>query len=206
MQRQTTRATAYIASRNRPSVDKQLFENSSGARRGAGGGRRRGGQQSQDRQAEAARAAALKGPHSFTLQRLLAVYRALRRAADPAGGYGGGGGAGGSGDFAAPAGAGASAAAAAAATLFGGGVSAAAAAANGGAGAGDDDGGDCALDVDGAPLLAAVAGLVGRRLLAAAGGEDALGAPRYAIEVPAAVAEAVAMELRINLAAYLRYV
>lgn len=39
---------AYLASRNKPSVDKQLFENSTGARRR--GGRRRGGTQSQDRQ------------------------------------------------------------------------------------------------------------------------------------------------------------
>ncbi len=198
---------AYIASRNRPSVDKQLFENSTGSRR-RGGGRRRGGQQSQDRQAEAAKAAQLKGPHSFTLQRLLHIYRMLRRA-DPGCAAG---------SVVVPVAGGSSAAAAAAAALFGGsgGAGAAGGGSNGGAagawgtaaaaayGGGDDV---LPLDLDGAPLLSSIAGLVGRRLLSGGGsGDDALAAPRYACEAPAAVAEQVALELRVNLAAYLRYV
>jgi hypothetical protein len=192
---------AYLASRNRPSVDKQLFENSSGARR-RGGGRARGGTQALDRQAEAAKAAQLRGPHTFTLQRLLHIYRMLRRA-DPGRAAG---------DAVVPAPAGASAAAAAAAALFGGGAAgssaaaAASAAAGGWAGAGCEDGAS-ELDVDGAPLLSSVAGLVGRRLLSGGGsGDDALAAPRYGCEVPPAVVEQVALELRVNLAAYLRYV
>ncbi|KAI8467253.1 MAG: origin recognition complex subunit 5 C-terminus-domain-containing protein [Monoraphidium minutum] len=187
---------AFLASRNKPSVDKQLFENSTGARR-RGGGRRRGagGLHSQDRQAEAAKAAQLKGPHSFTLQRLLTIYRMLRRA-DPGSAAAGGG--------AAAPGGGSSAAAAAAAAIFGGRAGAAVGSASW-APLGDDV---SPLDVDGASLLSSVAGLVGRRLLSGGrgGGDDALGAPRYQCEVPAAVVERVALELHVNLAAYLRYV
>jgi hypothetical protein len=152
-------------------------------------------------QAEAAKAAQLRGPHTFTLQRLLHIYRMLRRA-DPGAAAG---------DSVVPAGCGGSAAAAAAAALFGGGPGSGdnRGGAGGGWAVGGGGGGERAspLDIDGAPLLAGVAGLVGRRLLSGGGaGEDALGAPRYGCEVPAAVVEQVALELRINLAAYLRYV
>eukprot|EP00877_Chromochloris_zofingiensis_P012832 jgi/Chrzof1/7802/Cz02g37040.t1 len=70
---------AFLASRNRPSVDKQLFEHSIAKGRRTGGARKAMGQ---DRQAEAAKEAQLKGPHNFTLQRLMNIYRMLRRA-DP---------------------------------------------------------------------------------------------------------------------------
>lgn len=147
-------------------------------------------------QAEAAKEAQLKGPHSFTLQRLLHIYKMLRRA-DPGAAC----------DVTISAAGGSSAAAAAAAVLFGGGSRGG----GGGTGSGgwmltgDDD--VSPLDIDGATLLSSVAGLVGRRLLSGGGsGEDALGAPRYQCDVPAAVVERMALELRINLAAYLKYV
>lgn len=58
----------YIASRNKPSVDRRLFAN--------GGGRLRGRAQ-YDRQAAEAAAVASQGPGTFTRERLLAVFWAL---------------------------------------------------------------------------------------------------------------------------------
>lgn len=58
----------YIASRNKPSVDRRLFA--------TGGGRLRGRAQ-YDRQAAEAAAVATQGPGTFTRERLLAVFWAL---------------------------------------------------------------------------------------------------------------------------------
>ncbi|GFR51458.1 hypothetical protein Agub_g13867, partial [Astrephomene gubernaculifera] len=73
---------AFVASRNKPTLDKELFD----YRRKPGGGRRRGqagagraGAQEQeaDRQAEAAKEARLKGPHAFPLTRLTSIFHRL---------------------------------------------------------------------------------------------------------------------------------
>jgi origin recognition complex subunit 5 len=58
---------AYVASRNRPTVDRAVFDPTHGrrARRDA---------QAQDRAAEAALEAQLRGPHSFYLERLLHIF------------------------------------------------------------------------------------------------------------------------------------
>ncbi|CAK0734650.1 hypothetical protein CVIRNUC_000462 [Coccomyxa viridis] len=71
---------AYICSRNKPALDRRLFDPSSRA------GRRRGTMAS-DRQAEAAAEAKLRGPHAFPLERMLATFWELRSAQDeePAG-------------------------------------------------------------------------------------------------------------------------
>lgn len=72
----TTRA-AYIASSNKPTLDKAMFDTSpaAGSRRKGGGkgGSGGGGRASMamDRQAEAAKEARLKGPQPFPLQRLI---------------------------------------------------------------------------------------------------------------------------------------
>ncbi|KXZ49498.1 hypothetical protein GPECTOR_21g724 [Gonium pectorale] len=77
---------AFVASRNKPTLDKELFE----FRKRAGTGRRRGGagagrageqQQEADRQAEAAKEARLKGPHAFPLTRLTSIFHRLWAAA-----------------------------------------------------------------------------------------------------------------------------
>lgn len=58
---------AYIASRNKPTADRAVFDPGYGSR-----GRRNA--QALDRQAEAALEATLKGPHSFPLERLLHIF------------------------------------------------------------------------------------------------------------------------------------
>jgi len=255
---------AYLASRNRASLDRQLFDAGASAaecggaadggnaggggarRRGGGGGRRRGGggaaggrpggaAMGQDRQVEAAREAALRGPHTFPLQRLVALYRVLRQASasdEEAGG--------------APA---AAAAAAGSALLIGGRslfASAAGALEGGGGGGGamlasfvrrqqrlsreQQQPGrpqrPSPMDADGADLLHEVASLVSARLLsaAAAGGaggdgdgggggavsaaaaDAALDAPRFRCDAPPGLVQRCAVELGVNLASLLRYV
>ncbi|EIE26725.1 hypothetical protein COCSUDRAFT_59242 [Coccomyxa subellipsoidea C-169] len=64
---------AYVCSRNKPALDRRLFDPSSRA------GRRRGAMAS-DKQAESAAEAKLRGPHSFPLERLMATYWELRYA------------------------------------------------------------------------------------------------------------------------------
>ncbi|KAK9916502.1 hypothetical protein WJX75_003462 [Coccomyxa subellipsoidea] len=64
---------AYVCSRNKPALDRRLFDPSSRA------GRRRGAMAS-DKQAESAAEAKLRGPHTFPLERLMATYWELRYA------------------------------------------------------------------------------------------------------------------------------
>ncbi|KAK9809599.1 hypothetical protein WJX73_006476 [Symbiochloris irregularis] len=64
---------AYVASRNRPSVDRRLFDPEHR-------GRRRKGQHVHDRQVETATEAAMQGPHAFPLERLLSIFWHLMRA------------------------------------------------------------------------------------------------------------------------------
>lgn len=195
---------AFLASRNKPSVDKQLFQNSSGARAGrrrAGGGGRRA--QAQDRQAEAAREAQLRGPHAFPLQRLLAAYRALRRA--DASGHEwrplGADAAPSRGEQRPPqqgaAGTNRRRGAASGSTI-------ASAPSSSAAGVEAPDGRRL-LDQDSAGLLMALSGLVSARLLAVVG-EDVLEAPRYQCLVPEEVVHVLAVELGITLSSFLKYV
>lgn len=73
--------TAYIASHNKPTVDKQIFDVKARSSRI----RRRGGaNMDSDRQVEAAKEARLKGPHSFPLQRLLMCLSYLQSGRDVA--------------------------------------------------------------------------------------------------------------------------
>ncbi|EFJ41955.1 origin recognition complex subunit 5 [Volvox carteri f. nagariensis] len=70
---------AYVASRNKPTLDKELFDfrKRPTARRRAGAGRAGEAAQEADRQAEAAKEARLKGPHAFPLTRLLSIFHRL---------------------------------------------------------------------------------------------------------------------------------
>eukprot|EP00803_Ostreobium_quekettii_P005892 evm.model.scf_1537.3 EVM.evm.TU.scf_1537.3 scf_1537:26365-33075(+) len=63
---------AHICSRNRPEVDRAVFD--PGYK-----GRRKHGRQASDRQAEAARDAELRPSHTMELERILAVFRVLFR-------------------------------------------------------------------------------------------------------------------------------
>jgi origin recognition complex subunit 5 len=65
---------AHVASRNRPTTDRQMFDPDArvGRLRGRGG-------MGQDRLAEAAKEARLKGPHTFALARLEMIFRVLLR-------------------------------------------------------------------------------------------------------------------------------
>ncbi|GLC60462.1 hypothetical protein PLESTB_001615000 [Pleodorina starrii] len=70
---------AFVASRNKPTLDKELFDfhKRPAARRRAGAGRAGEAAQEADRQAEAAKEARLKGPHAFPLTRLISIFHRL---------------------------------------------------------------------------------------------------------------------------------
>ncbi|KAF5834146.1 origin recognition complex subunit 5 C-terminus-domain-containing protein [Dunaliella salina] len=74
---------AYLASHNKPSSDRAVFDATSGSKRG---GRKRGGAGSKamdsDRQYEASKEAMLKGPSAFSLNRLLNIHNHLYVAAE----------------------------------------------------------------------------------------------------------------------------
>lgn len=74
---------AFVASRNKPTLDTALFDIKKQARRRRGGGGGEGAPQIADRAAEAAREARLKGPHAFTAQRLLSIYTRISGSARP---------------------------------------------------------------------------------------------------------------------------
>ncbi|GIM05324.1 hypothetical protein Vretimale_9790, partial [Volvox reticuliferus] len=76
---------AFVASRNKPTLDKELFEfrKRPTARRRAGAGRAGEAAQEGDRQAEAAKEARLKGPHAFPLNRLISIFHRLWASVPP---------------------------------------------------------------------------------------------------------------------------
>lgn len=77
---------AFVASRNKPTLDKELFEfrqQQGGRRRGRGTNRAETQAQQADRQAEAAREARLRGPHPFPLTRLISIFHRLWASAAP---------------------------------------------------------------------------------------------------------------------------
>ncbi|GIL67362.1 hypothetical protein Vafri_20763 [Volvox africanus] len=76
---------AFVASRNKPTLDKELFEfrKRPTARRRAGPGRAGEAAQEGDRQAEAAKEARLKGPHAFPLNRLISIFHRLWASVPP---------------------------------------------------------------------------------------------------------------------------
>ncbi|KAJ9521147.1 hypothetical protein QJQ45_022849, partial [Haematococcus lacustris] len=69
---------AFIASHNKPTLDKAVFD----VRAKSGRSRCKHADLQSDRQAEAAKEAKLKGPATFSLQRLLNIYNFLYAAAD----------------------------------------------------------------------------------------------------------------------------
>ncbi|KAG2494356.1 hypothetical protein HYH03_007413 [Edaphochlamys debaryana] len=179
---------AFVASRNKATLDKELFD----FRQRPGGGRRRGAgragapEQEADRQAEAAREARLKGPHAFPLTRLISIFHRLWASAPPLCDdlYGGlyEGGAGGASD--AP-----GVLDVDLATGFKGGR-----------------GGTEALWSQSAAVLSSVTGLQGMGLLAKAGaGDDPLDQPRFTCAIDEPLAQRLAADLRITLQNYLMY-
>eukprot|EP00198_Chlamydomonas_reinhardtii_P012717 XP_001702054.1 origin recognition complex subunit 5 [Chlamydomonas reinhardtii] len=189
---------AFVASRNKPTLDKDLFEYRTrpgrrrGGRNGAGPGRAGEAQQEADRQAEAAKEARLKGPHAFPLTRLISIFHRLWASVPSLG------------DDLVSSG------------LYGGSVFTA----EGGGGAGGAD----VLDVDlatgfaggrngleavwsqSAAVLSAVTGLQGMGLLAKHGsGEDPLEQPRFTCAIDDPLAQQLAADVNLQLNNYLMY-
>eukprot|EP00775_Hariotina_reticulata_P004972 gene4972-5213_t len=173
---------AFLASRNKASVDKQLFSGGQGWRGRRGG--RRGNAMGADRQAEAAKAAELKGPHTFSLSRLFAVYGSLLAADDDSSALG-------------------------SANLveqqqqdqqqqqgrlLGQ-----------GAGAGWAVPGAGWLGVQRADVMTGISSLVACKLLSQAC-DDLLEAPRFGCEAPRELVEQLALDLGLPLSSYLKYI
>ncbi|KAG2434371.1 hypothetical protein HYH02_012386 [Chlamydomonas schloesseri] len=204
---------AFVASRNKPTLDKDLFDYRTkpggrrrGGRNGAGPGRAGEAQQEADRQAEAAKEARLKGPHAFPLTRLISIFHRLWASVPSLGDD------------------------AASSSLYGGSVFTAAAAAAAAAGEGPGaagyggGGGGGVLDVDlatgfaggrngleavwsqSAAVLSAVTGLQGMGLLAKHGsGDDPLEQPRFTCAIDDPLAQRLAADVNLQLNNYLMY-
>ncbi|KAG2429751.1 hypothetical protein HXX76_010535 [Chlamydomonas incerta] len=193
---------AFVASRNKPTLDKDLFEYRTrpggrrrGGRNGAGPGRAGEAAQEADRQAEAAKEARLKGPHAFPLTRLISIFHRLWASVPSLGD-----------DLLSS-------------SLYGGSVFTA----GGGGGGGGAEGSDV-LDVDlatgfaggrngleavwsqSAAVLSAVTGLQGMGLLAKHGsGDDPLDQPRFTCAIDDPLAQRLAADVSLQLNNYLMY-
>ncbi|WIA11184.1 hypothetical protein OEZ85_011314 [Tetradesmus obliquus] len=172
--------SAFLASRNKPSVDRQLFDDGAGFKRRSGVRRRN--VMGASRQAEAAKAAELKGPHSFSFARLMAVYANLLAADEN--------------HTAAAGSAGSSLVQLQLQQLRG---DAAAAAAPGGAAAAMGGGW---LGVQSADVMVGVKSLVAARLLTQAC-DDVLEGPRFGCEAPQELVQQLAMDCGVPLTSYL---
>uniref|UniRef100_A0A383W9P4 Uncharacterized protein n=1 Tax=Tetradesmus obliquus TaxID=3088 RepID=A0A383W9P4_TETOB len=173
--------SAFLASRNKPSVDRQLFDDGAGFKRRSGVRRRN--VMGASRQAEAAKAAELKGPHSFSFARLMAVYANLLAADE---------------NHTAAAGNSSSSLAQLQLQQLRGDAAAAAAAPGGAMGGGW-------LGVQSADVMVGVKSLVAARLLTQAC-DDVLEGPRFGCEAPQELVQQLAMDCGVPLTSYLKYV